>query len=116
MMLLGLSQAAPPEQPLAASSTVALSPEEELQEAVRKYQRRQLSSAIVSFHELATRPDIPLDVRQEARIFLGEIQLQEGNPDRAAEEFRKVIEADPHFRIDQHRFIMHSPIHALKVG
>ena len=58
MMLLGLSQAAPPEQPLAASSTVALSPEEELQEAVRKYQRRQLSSAIVSFHELATRPDI----------------------------------------------------------
>lgn len=102
-MLIGLVWAADTPEGITPSVTVVRSPEEELQEAVRKYQLQQLSSAIVSFHDLAISPDVPLAIQLEARVYLGELQLLEGNADRARRQFENVVRADPSYRIDLFR-------------
>ena len=104
-MLSGLSLAMPPQSGTSSSglSCQAMSPEEELQDAVRKYQRQQIASAILNFHDLASNPDIPLEVRLEARIYLGEVRIIEGDAEKARDEFRRVIEADPYYQVDPFR-------------
>lgn len=105
LLLSGLARPTPPPTELMRSETScqAMSPEDELRDAVRKYQRQQIASAILNFHDLASNPDVPLEVRLEARIYLGEIRIIEGDQDKARDEFRRVIEADPYYQVDPFR-------------
>lgn len=89
----------PPEPP------APLTPRERLDEAVRRYQLGQFDEARATLAQLAVSDARNLDpeLRQQARIYMGELLFTEGDQGGAEAFFRKVLAEDPARVLDPFR-------------
>ena len=74
-----------------------------LNNAVEVYQVGNRSEAVRLFLSISMNTDIPEPVRQEARIYIGEILFIEGNPEDAKNMFLETLQTDPRYNIDRFR-------------
>lgn len=91
-------------QPATAQSVVAPSPSDDLDAAVRAYQLGRREEARQRFAAIVLDP-APMDpaVRQEARIYLGELSFTDGDQEGARTLFTAVFNEDPAAQIDPFR-------------
>ena len=66
-----------------------------LNDAVEIYQVGNRSDAVRLFLSISMNTEIPEPVRQEARIYIGEILFIEGNPEDAKNMFLEALQTDP---------------------
>jgi len=77
------------------------SPQSRLEAAVVAYQISNYQAAISILSDLAVNEDTPTEVRQEARIYLGEIRFVQDDEIGAQRFFEQVLSEDPNYRIDR---------------
>ena len=75
----------------------------ELNEAVESYQMGNRPEALQTLLSIATTPQYPQAIQQEARIYIGEILYLEGNTDGAREYFLETLMTDADYNIDRFR-------------
>ena len=75
----------------------------ELNEAVQFYQVGDRPQALQTLLSITTDPTYPQSVQQEARIYIAEILLVEGNVEGARSYFHEVLEINPSYNIDRFR-------------
>lgn len=75
----------------------------ELNEAVQFYQMGDRPMALQTFLSITTEPSYPVTIQQEARIYIAEIMLVEGNVDDARSYFHEVLDINPSYSIDRFR-------------
>jgi len=80
--------------------------EARLQQAVRYYQLSERDEARHVLAALVVDRDISLELRQQARVYLAEILLVDGNTEEARGFLGQVLQAEPDFIIDRFR---HTP-------
>lgn len=103
-MLLGMAPVFAQSSPAAPTGAPApKTPEEQLQDAVYRYQAVGAKSAILTLNDLASDPRVPREVRHEALIYIGEIYLFDEQVGKATDAFSEVIVADPTFQVDHFR-------------
>lgn len=71
-----------------------------LDDAVRAYQLGQRDLARSAFAALAVEAAAPPGLRQEARVYLGELLFTEGDEEGARRFFEQVLLADPGYTLD----------------
>ena len=88
-----------------APSVVAVraTPEARLDAAVRQYQFGETDAARGQFAALVIDDSTPVEVRQEARVYLGEILYIAGERDEARRFFEQALEQDPEYAVDAFR-------------
>lgn len=103
VLLLGLALAAQPSAPPdpAPSATPEERYRQQLTDALLAYQGQNLDEAITLFSDLISDNAVPLKMRQEARIYLAEIKILQGEYDKADRYFELVLVADPYYQIDR---------------
>ena len=102
----GVGPSAPPPAEAAAPEPPAPpTPRQRLDEAVRRYQLGQFDEARATLAELAVSNSTHLDpeLRQQARIYMGELLFTEGDQQGAQVFFRKVLAEDPTRVLDPFR-------------
>lgn len=94
-----------PGEPSAPSSVVPqpVDREAQLREAVRLYQLGEFEQALAELAELVVDDSIPGPLRREARVYMAELLLTEGDRDGAELFFRKVLSEDPDLQLDPFR-------------
>lgn len=94
--------AAAPEAPEApAPAPAAPSPEDRLLDAVTDYQRGERERAQAKLVALVVDEGaLPVLVRQEARVYLGELLFAQDQKQEAQVFFEQVLAADPTYRLD----------------
>ena len=75
----------------------------ELNEAVQFYQVGDRPQALQTLLSITTDPIYPETIQQEARIYIAEILLVEGNVEGARSYFHEVLEVNPNYNIDRFR-------------
>ena len=75
----------------------------ELNEAVQFYQVGDRPQALQTLLSITTDPAYPQSIQQEARIYIAEILLVEGNIEGARSYFHEVLEINPSYNIDRFR-------------
>ena len=75
----------------------------ELNEAVESYQMGNRPEALQALLSIATTPQYPQTIQQEARIYIGEILYLEGNIDGARDYFLETLMTDADYNIDRFR-------------
>ena len=75
----------------------------ELNEAVQFYQMGDRPMALQTLLSITTDPSYPVSIQQEARIYIAEIMLVEGNVDDARSYFYEVLDINPSYSIDRFR-------------
>lgn len=75
----------------------------ELNEAVQFYQVGDRPQALQTLLSITTDPLYPQSIQQEARIYIAEILLVEGNVEGARSYFHDVLEINPNYNIDRFR-------------
>lgn len=99
-----------PESPSSAATqgsvAPSMTPRAKLQQAVRYYQMGERVEARRVLATLVVSESVPPRVRQEARIYLAELLLVEGEVAESRGFLRQVLAEDPDFAIDRFR---HSP-------
>ena len=75
----------------------------ELNEAVQFYQVGDRPQALQTLLSITTDPTYPQSIQQEARIYIAEILLVEGNVEGARSYFHEVLEINPSYNIDRFR-------------
>ena len=75
----------------------------ELNEAVHFYQVGDRPQALQTLLSITTDPIYPQSIQQEARIYIAEILLVEGNIEGARSYFHEVLELDADYNIDRFR-------------
>jgi len=104
MLTLGAGEVAAQPAPQAPTTAPAvLTPEEQLDEAVLRYQTNQHPTAIIRFYDLSIDASVPLTVRLEAKVYLAEIYLLDGEQPNAEQQLREVIELDNFYQVDPFR-------------
>lgn len=90
---------------LDAPSVVAVraTPEARLDAAVRHYQFGETDAARGQFAALVIDDSTPVEVRQEARVYLGEILYIAGDRDEARRFFEQALEQDREYAVDAFR-------------
>ena len=76
---------------------------ERLEAAVQNYQTNRHGMAMQQLAILAIDPDIPSKVRQDARVYLGEILYIQGDVEGAKQLFEQVLTEEPGYQIDRFR-------------
>jgi hypothetical protein len=98
---------APEPSPSAASPAddpVPAPPRQRLEDAIRAYQAGRAAEARIALAMLINEPaDIPADLRQDARVYLGEVLYVAGEEDAAFRTFEQVLVEDSTYRIDPFR-------------
>jgi tetratricopeptide (TPR) repeat protein len=89
-----------PDTPAASGPAPADAWATRLDDAVRAYQLGQRDDARSAFAALAVEPEAPAALRQEARVYLGELLYTEGDEDGARRFFEQVLLADPAYTLD----------------
>lgn len=79
---------------------VTLTAQAEFEEAVRRYQFGEGDAAQGMFAALALDDEAPASVRQEARLYLGELLYVAGDKEEARRFFEQVLRQDPEYAID----------------
>ena len=74
-----------------------------LNQAVHFYQMSDRTEAMQRFLSISMNETYPESVRQEARIYMAEILLLEGNADGAKQFIREILRANPNYQIDRFR-------------
>ena len=74
-----------------------------LNQAVQFYQMSDRTEAMQRFLSISMNESYPASVRQEARIYMAEILLLEGNEDGAKKFIREILLANPKYQIDRFR-------------
>ena len=102
------SSSAPPieqdESGTSAPPAPAIStPRERLEEAVLNYQTNRHGLAMQQLAMLAINQDIESSVRQDARVYLGELLYIQGDVEGAKQMFEQVLTEDPSYQIDRFR-------------
>ncbi len=93
-----------PASPLLPLGVEEPDPAERLAEAVRQYQLGQSDAAKATLADLVLEEDsVPPALRQEARIYMGELLYTEGDKEGAELFFRKVLTEDPDHVLDGFR-------------
>ena len=77
--------------------------DQNLKKGVRFYQKNDYSSAMEVFLSLRYAEEAPVEFRQEARLYIGEILYIQGDRQGAQDLFRELFEEDPTYKCD--RFI-----------
>lgn len=93
----------PPEAPVpeAPTAPAAPSPEDRLLDAVTDYQRGERERAQAKLVALVVdEGPLPVLVRQEARVYLGELLFAQDQKEEAQVFFEQVLAADPTYRLD----------------
>ena len=86
-------------EPLVAN--VMNTPEERLDQAVRLYQTGNSDKALGALADIVNDPDpFSEDLRQKARLYLGEVLYLQQNNDEARRFFEAILQRDPDFVID----------------
>jgi hypothetical protein len=75
----------------------------ELNTAVQDYQMGERPSALQTLLSITSDPEYPQSIQQEARIYIAEILLVEGNTEGARNYFMEVLEIDSNYSIDRFR-------------
>lgn len=75
----------------------------ELNEAVQFYQVGDRPQALQTLLSITTDPIYPQSIQQEARIYIAEILLVEGNIEGSRNYFHEVLEINPDYNIDRFR-------------
>jgi len=75
----------------------------DLNEAVQFYQMGDRPMALQTLLSITTDPSYPISIQQEARIYIAEIMLVEGNVDDARSYFHEVLDINPSYSIDRFR-------------
>lgn len=75
----------------------------ELNEAVESYQMGNRPEALQALLSIATTPQYPQTIQQEARIYIAEILYLEGNIDGARDYFLETLMTDAEYNIDRFR-------------
>ena len=75
----------------------------ELNEAVQFYQMGDRTQALQTLLSITTDPMYPQSIQQEARIYIAEILLVEGNVEGARSYFHEVLEINGDYSIDRFR-------------
>jgi hypothetical protein len=93
---------APAPPPPTSGPVVAVTPtaEAQFEEAVRRYQFGERDAAQGMFAALVLDDDAPVAVRQEARLYLGELLYVAGDKDEARRFFEQVLRQEPEYAID----------------
>ena len=78
-------------------------PAERLEEAVLNYQTNRHGLAMQQLAMLSIDQDIEQSVRQDARVYLGEILYIQGDTEGAKPLFEQVLTEDPTYQIDRFR-------------
>lgn len=87
--------------PEAPTAPAAPSPEDRLLDAVTDYQRGQRERAQAKLVALVVdEGPLPVHVRQEARVYLGELLFAQDQKEEAQVFFEQVLAADPTYRLD----------------
>lgn len=86
-----------PEPPVLA---VTPTPEALLEEAVRRYQFGERDAAQGMFADLVLDEAAAIGVRQEARVYLGELLFVAGDKEAARRFFEQVLQQDPTYTVD----------------
>lgn len=90
-----------PDEPAPPSAPSA---EERLDQAVRAYQQGRPEEARVALASLVNDPDLSdRELRQQARVYLGEVLYVQGQEDAAFKVFEIVLLEDPDYRVDPFR-------------
>lgn len=90
-------EAEPPELPRIQT------PAEKLEEAVLNYQTNRHGLAMQQLAILSIDPDIDASVRQDARVYLGELLYIQGDTEGAKQLFEQVLIEDSGYEIDRFR-------------
>lgn len=75
----------------------------QLRDAVQRYQLGEFESALASLAELVVAPDISESLRREARVYMAELLLTQGDREGAELFFRKVLSEDRTLELDPFR-------------
>lgn len=75
----------------------------DLNEAVQFYQMGDRPMALQTLLSITTDPSYPVSIQQEARIYIAEIMLVEGNVDDARSYFHEVLDINSSYSIDRFR-------------
>lgn len=78
-------------------------PQDKLAEAVLNYQTNKHGLAMQQLAVLSIDPNIDSGVRQDARVYLGEILYIQGDTEAAKQLFEQVLIEDPSYQIDRFR-------------
>ncbi len=78
-------------------------PAEKLEEAVLNYQTNRHGLAMQQLAMLSIDPGIDAGVRQDARVYLGELLYIQGDTEGAKQLFEQVLLEDPDYEIDRFR-------------
>ncbi|MFT5681735.1 MAG: hypothetical protein ACI8RZ_002647 [Myxococcota bacterium] len=78
-------------------------PTEKLEEAVLNYQTSRHGLAMQQLALLSIDPEIESSVRQDARVYLGELLYIQGDTEGAKQLFEQVLTEDPSYEIDRFR-------------
>lgn len=74
-----------------------------LNQAVQYYQISDRTEAMQRFLSISMNDTYPESVRQEARIYMAEILLLEGNSDGAKKFIQEILRSNPSYQIDRFR-------------
>lgn len=80
--------------------SIVPSPQAQLEEAVQRYQFGERDTAQGMFAALVLDDSAPGPVRQEARVYLGELLYVAGDKDEARRFFEQVLQQEPAYAID----------------
>lgn len=75
----------------------------QLREAVQRYQLGEFEAALASLADLVVAPDISEPLRREARVYMAELLLTQGDREGAELFFRKVLSEDRTVELDPFR-------------
>jgi tetratricopeptide (TPR) repeat protein len=82
---------------------VTQSAQAQLEEAARRYQFGERDAARGMFAALVIDETAPANVRQEARVYLGELLYVAGDREEARRFFEQVLQQDPTYEVDAFR-------------
>lgn len=100
LALSGVARAAAGEQP---PSNAPASEQDALERAVAEYQSGRWDAAQLALTLLMSDSTVSEPVKQEARVYLGEVLYFRGDDEGARKIFEQVVSIDPDFQVDPFR-------------